>query len=180
MKPIRSLWTSGRRAAGDIARLAVVAAVVAACNYGFTGGGLPANVETVYIEPLENETVQFGLEQQVFDALTEELPGQLGVQTGGRESADAIISGRVTRYDDAAQNFRAGQGRTGAQVVAHQVRIGLAIQILDVRRNLILWESSGVTGQGTYQPGSQADRVGIEAAIEDLVRKVIDGAQSQW
>ena len=180
MKPIRFLLTSGRRAALDVARVAIVAAVLGACNYGFHGGGLPADVVTVFIEPLENETVQFGLEQQIYDALTDELPGQLGVQTGGRESADAVVSGRITRYDDAAQNFRAGGDRTGGEVVANQVRIGVAIQSLDVRRNVILWESSGTTGQGTYQPGSEADRVAIEEAIEDLVRQIIDGAQSQW
>lgn len=160
--------------------VAVIAIVIAAgCNYGFQGGGFPPAIETIYIEPLDNETVQFGLEQEIFDALVNELPARLGVQTAGRDAADAIVSGRVTRYDDAAQNFRAGEANTGTRVIANRVQIGVSIRILDVARNVILWES-GVTGEGTYQPGSQDDRAAIATAIEDVVQEVVDGAQSQW
>lgn len=179
MKSIRFLRRSGRRAAADAAVLAAVAFAFAGCNYGFQGGGFPPNVETIYIEPLDNETVQFGLEQDVFDALTNELPGRLGVQTAGRDVADAVVSGRIARYDDAAQNFRAGEGATGTQVIAHRVQIGVAVRILDVARNVILWEST-VTGEGTYRPGSQGDDMAIAQAIEDVVQQVVDGAQSQW
>lgn len=183
MKSNRSRPTSGGPALPS-ALVLVALALAWGCNYGFQGGGgFPDHIRTIYIEPFENETVQFGLEQQVATALDEELPGRLGVRTAGREVADAIVRGRVVRYDDVAQNYRgdAGGGTAGGtQVVAHQVRIGVAIEIVDVRENLILYESRGVSGQASYEPASQTDRVAQQEAIRDVVQKIIDGAQSQW
>lgn len=179
MKSNRFRRISGRRACRSL--VVAFAVATAACNYGFQGGGgFPSHIETVYIEPFENQTVQFGLEQQLYNVLVEELPARLGVRTAGREVADAVVRGRVVRYDDAAQNIRAGDGGQAPRVVAHRVQVAAAVEILDVERNVILWDSRGITGEGTYQPDTGDDRAAIQEAITDLVRKIVDGAQSQW
>lgn len=152
-----------------------------ACNYGFEGGGFPAHIRTIYIEPFENETAQFDIDQRLFTALLEELPGQLGVRFAGRDAADAVLTGRIVRYDDVAQNYRPGD-RPGevADVLAHEVQIGIAVQLVDVRDNVIRWESNGLTGRGTYRPDSQDVLVGQLMAIDNIIEQIIDGAQSQW
>jgi hypothetical protein len=152
-------------------------ALLSGCNYGFRGGGgFPSHVRTVYVERFENQTVQFNLENELYTKLLDELPRRLGVRTAGREVADVIVSGRVVRYDDAAPNYRPGE-RT--EVLQRQVQVTLAVEVVDIRRNVILWESSGVTGKGEYS-SSQTDAVGKASAIENLVQRIIDGVQSQW
>jgi hypothetical protein len=160
--------------------VAALAVVAGACNYGFRGGGgFPSHVRTVYIAPLENETPQFDVDQQVLRVLTERLPRALGVRVAGERAADAIVRGTVTRYEDAAQNYRPGQA--GAiEVLQHQVQITMSITIIDVRNNEILYESRSISGRGEYRPDTQSEEVARTRAIESLIQQIIDGAQSQW
>ena len=177
MKSSRIRRMSGRRAADALLGLVLLA--LAGCSYGFEGGGFPAHIRTIYIEPFENQTAQFDIDQRLFNRLLEELPGQLGVRPAGRENADAILRGRIVRYDDVAQNYRAGTGEV-ADILSHEVQIGVAVQLVDMRDNVIRWESSGLTGRGSYRPDTQRDEVGQLAAIENIIEQIIDGAQSQW
>lgn len=154
--------------------------LLAGCNYGFQGGGFPSHIGTIYIAPFENETAQFELEGQLFSTLVETLPGQLGLRTAGQGSADAILRGRILRYDDVARNYRDDPNRPGGNVLTHEVQIGIAAVLVDVRDNVIRWESSSLTGRGTYNPASQTEQVGQREAIENLIEQIIDGAQSQW
>lgn len=162
------------------AALAAVLLVASGCNYGFEGGGFPSHIRTIYIAPFENETPQFELEGRLFATLVDELPGQLGLQTAGLESADAILRGRIVRYDDVAQNYRQDVNQPAASVVSHQVQIGISAELVDVRDNVIRWESSALTGRGSYDPTSQTEAVGQQEAIENIIEQIIDGAQSQW
>lgn len=159
---------------------ALAIALLTACNYGLSGGGgFPSNVRTVYIAPFENKTPQFDLDQQLFRQLTEKLPRALGVRAAGEQSADAIVRGRILSYRDEAQNYRPGD-QGNVRVVQHQIMIMVAIQIVDVKNNVILWESQSLSGRGEYQPDSQPEDPARTKALESIVQQVIDGAQSQW
>jgi hypothetical protein len=162
------------------AKLALALTLLAsACNYGLRStSGFPPEIRTVYIAPIGNETVQFDLNQQVFRALSERLPGALGLQLAGERVADAVVRGTVLRYEDVAQNYRPGEG--SVSVAQHQVQITASIQIIDVRNSEILWEMSAVSGRGEYRPDTQTDEVARARAIEFLVQQIINGAQSQW
>jgi hypothetical protein len=153
---------------------------ITGCNYGFQGGGFPPHIRTIYIQPFDNETPQFDLETLLFTALVDELPGQLGLQTAGEESADAILRGSIMRYDDVAQNYRADANRPGGNVLSHEVQIGIAAELIDVRDNVIRWEARSLVGRGQYNPTTEQDELGQRNAIENLIEQIIDGAQSQW
>lgn len=155
--------------------------LLAGCNYGFRGGGgFPSSIRTVYVERFENQTVQFDLEDQIYLKLFDELPRRLGVRPATRENADAIVRGKITRYDDAAHNYRPGDAGMNAEILQRQVQIILSVEVVDTRRNLIIWESSSVTGNGEYNSNSQNDAAGQTKAIENLVQQILDGVQSQW
>jgi hypothetical protein len=165
------------------ARLALTLGLVlwaGACNYGLQGGGgFPAEIRTVYIAPFGNQTVQFDLGDQIFGAMREQLPRALGLSLAGERNADAVVRGTVTRYEDAAQNYRAGEPGS-VDVVQHQVQITVSVQIIDVRNAEILYEQTAVSGRGVYRPDSQTDEVARTEAIQVLIQQIINGAQSQW
>jgi hypothetical protein len=148
--------------------------------YGFEGGGFPSHIRTIYIEPFENETAQFDIEQELYARLIDELPAKLGLQPAGRENADAILTGSIRRYQDVAQNYRAGETSEGGGVLSHEVQIGIQAQLVDVRDNVVRWESSSLVGRGSYSPGSENDDVAKQQAIDKIIEQIIDGAQSQW
>jgi hypothetical protein len=166
--------------AGSTAALAA-ALLVSGCLYGFSGGGgFPSDIRTVYIAPLENRTNRFDVDQEIAVRLTENLPRSLGVRLAGENAADAIVRGSITSYTDVAQNYTAGQSGNVGSVLQHQVQITITIEIVDKKRNEILWDSQGLTGRGEYQPDSQTDQAARIKAIESLIQQIIDGAQSQW
>jgi hypothetical protein len=183
MKPMSfrrtSSWSAGRRRSAAALTFVCLAMTVAGCNYSFRqGGGFPSDIRTLYIAAFDNETVQADIDNQLFRMLSERVPRSLGVRPGGEAAADAIIRGRITRYDDVAQTRPGAPGTI--EVLQHQVQITVAIQIIDVRRNEILWESMSVTGRGEYRPEAQTDEAARLLALESIVRQVIDGAQYQW
>lgn len=155
--------------------------VTSGCNYTLqAGAGLPSNVRTLAILPFENDTGRFELSQEIHEALLERLPRAFGVQTASENAADAVVRGTVRRYNVDAPSFRAGAGGTGTEVLERQVNIAIEIQIIDVGRNLILWENTALTGRGEYLEASQFEEDGRRLAIERIVQGVIDGLQSNW
>ena len=153
---------------------------VVACNYTFSGGGgLPSHVKTIYVAPIDNQTTQFALTEKVTTQLLDAATGKLGAQLGAEESADATIMTTLTRYDDTAMNF-ASQEQVGAEVFQRRIRLSARVEIIDNTRNEIIWSGASVTGIGEYTPETELEIRGQELAIEDLVQKILDGAQSQW
>lgn len=159
--------------------LGLAAAVLAAGCYSFTGGGLPPHISAVYVLPVENRTAQFGLTEPFTRQLTDAVRGRLGVQLASRENADAEIRAEITRYDDVAVNFSPVED-VGADVFERRVTIAATVEIVDLTRNEIVWDGSGVSGTGEYAPDSETEQAGQDLAIENLIQRIIDGAQSQW
>lgn len=170
-RPIPGSWTR-------VSVCALLCAALAGCNYGLRGGGFPDHIESIFVESFENRTPQFELEQQVFRAMVDEVPSALGVRIASRDNADAWLTGSILGYDDVAQNY-SSTGGNRVQVLQHQVRISINVRLLDARQNVILWEGR-VSGTGQYAPNSETEDTGRRLAIEQIVRDVIDGAQSQW
>lgn len=171
----------GVSAVRNAAVLALAVTLIGGCNYGFRGGGgFPAHVRTIFIEPFENRTDRFDLEQQIFRELTDQLPRSLGLRLGPEQSADAVLRGTITRYDDAAQNYLPGQAGGGVQVLQHQVQISVSVEIVDRTQNLILWDSQSLTGRGEYRPQNQTDEAARNDALQSIIRQIVDAAQSQW
>lgn len=166
-----------RRASALVACLSLT---LTACNYGFEGGGFPGHIRTIYIAPFENETAQFELQGRLFTALVDQLPAELGLRSAGQETADAILRGRIVRYDDVAQNYRAGSNQQPGEIIGHEVQIGLTAELVDVRDNVIRWEARSLIGRGTYDPAAQTEDIGQLEAIENIIDQIIAGAQSQW
>jgi len=89
--------------------------------YGFAGGGLP-DVKTVAIVPFENDTPEPALTQEVNAAVREAIEGRLGLRLAGEATADAVVRGRVVRYDpDMPAAFLPGQEVRGRKVALEKL-----------------------------------------------------------
>jgi hypothetical protein len=158
----------------------LLASSASGCNYSFRAGSFPPpHIETIAIEPFDNDTARFELTGELYDQLLRRLPGALGIRTAGADIADAIVRGRINRYDVSAPNYRAGQPGEAARVTQRQVNISVSVEIVDLVENVILWESSSVTALGEYPEGAPEEE-GRTRAIELLVQEIVDGAQSNW
>ncbi|MFW6083731.1 MAG: LPS assembly lipoprotein LptE [Gemmatimonadota bacterium] len=175
----------GRRRRGGLRPPWAAVAVASACVlagvacYSFTGGGLPPHIRTVYVLPVENRTAQFELTEPFARQLSDAVRGRLGVQLASRDNADAEIRAEIVRYDDVAGNF-SGVEDVGADVFQRRVTVSARVEIVDLTRNEIVWEGSSVNGTAEYAPDSETEETGQNLALENLIQRIIDGAQSQW
>lgn len=153
--------------------------VVTGC-YSFSGGGgLPSHIRTVYVRPVENRSTQFGLSETLTEELLKAARERLGLRLASEDEADAIIIATIRRYSDEAVSFDAVPG-AGADIFQRRVTIQAEVEIIDRLKDVPIWVSRSLTGAGEYVPGSETEKQGTDVAIENLVQKIVDGAQSQW
>jgi lipopolysaccharide assembly LptE-like protein len=148
---------------------------LAGCIYGFAGGTLP-NVKTVAILPFENDTPEPALTQEVSEAVRQAFEGRLGLRVAPEASADALVRGRIARYDpDVPISILPGQGEV--TVTKRKVQLAVDVEILNQREGTTVWKRQ-VLVDGEYNPGREVD--GRKVALDKLVNQIVDGAQSQW
>jgi hypothetical protein len=75
--------------------------------------------------------------------------------------------------------FRPGQQDNQVDVLQRQVNIRVEVELIDVVENVILWDDPGMSTQGQYLEG-ESEEIGRAEAIELLVQRIVDGAQSNW
>ena len=171
------------RRPGRILMVLTVAVLIvgAGCNYSFRAGSFPPDhVNAVAVLPFENETARFELTQEVHQVLSRDLPRALGIHTAAAENADAVVQGRIRRYELTAPLYRQDRDQSRADVLQRQVTMSVQVEIIDLVENVILWESSSLIARGQYLEDSETEEVGRTEAIEVLVQAIIDGAQSNW
>ena len=152
--------------------------VAGGCNYGFRSGSFPDHIRTVAILPFDNDTNRFELTQEIHEELLQTLPRALGVTNAGEDAADAVVRGRIVRYDLTSPLFRSDQlGQV--DVLQRQVSIRVEVELIDIVENVILWDDRGLSTQGQYLEG-EPEEIGRIEAIELLVQRIVDGAQSNW
>ena len=149
--------------------------------YGFTGGGLPSHVRTVFIEYFQNGTPYEFLRSDVQRELQQDLPRNLGVRLAPQTSAHAIIRGELRSYSELTVNIDPNT-TPGGRITANQRRVEITFdaEIYDVREDKLLWQGNGISAIGNYDPEREGVDLGRQRAIDELVRKLIEGAQSQW
>jgi hypothetical protein len=155
--------------------------LLAGCLYSFAGGGLPGHIRTIAVVPFDNTTSQPLIESEVESRMQRELPRNLGVRLAAEAAADAVVRGRITGYEETAAAIRPASGRDAVvPVVQRQIRVSYEAEIYDMREDRALWQARGQSVIGNFQPDNESPEAGRTRAVEELVRRVIEGAQSQW
>jgi lipopolysaccharide assembly LptE-like protein len=178
---LRSLKTPGARRARAASAVLAAALLLSGCLYRFTGGGLPSNIRTVYIDLFDNTTPYEFLRSDVQRELQTGLPRNLGVRLAPQQTADAIVRGKLSGYDEAVTNI--DPNTPGGRITTNQtqVRITFDAEIYDVKNDRVIWQGNGISALGLFsREHGETVEVGRRKALEQLVQKVVEGAQSQW
>jgi hypothetical protein len=157
----------------------LLAVSVASCSFGFkSGGGFPPEIKTVAVLPFENETSDATLGQQVNLAVREAIERRLGLRAATESKADAIVRGKITRYEPDVPTSFAGGTQGTVQVTRRQLEVTIAIEMVTAKDGRMLFQERTLTARGDYEPGREAD--GRRKALELLVTTIVDKAQSRW
>lgn len=145
--------------------------------YGFAGGGLPPEIDTVAVLPFDNTTPEPTLTNEVMTAVREAVENRLGLRQAGEDQADALVRGSIVRYDPDLPIAYTGQDEQ-VTVTQRKVQLTVNVEILNQTSGQVLWQRSGLTVEGSYDPGRETE--GRERALQQLVTNIVEGAQSQW
>jgi hypothetical protein len=136
-------------------------------------------VKTVAILPFDNLTAEPTLTQEVSDSVRAAVQGRLGLRQAGETTADAIVRGSITRYDpDVPVAFTGGTNST-VTVTKRLVQVTVSVEIVK-KDGKTLWQRSGMTLEGDYEPTRDTEAAARGRALSKLVTNIVDGAQSQW
>jgi hypothetical protein len=128
--------------------------------------------------PFDNLTPEPTLTQEVLEAVRAAVEDRLGLRAAGESSADAVVRGRITRYEPDLPVAYTGDDRNQVTVTRRLVQLSVAVEIVDQRSGKTLWQRPSLTVDGDYEPGNEPE--GRRRALEKLTTDIVDGAQSQW
>ena len=94
------------------ATLALLFLLVAGCGYSLAGKAtnIPADIQEIYVEPLENQTSRSQVEQILTEAIIEEMVTRSFVVVSSLEEADAVLRGKVLELSVRPVSFDAESG----------------------------------------------------------------------
>ena len=128
--------------------------------------------------PFENLTPEPTLTQDISSAVRDAVQNRLGLRQAGEAQADALVRGTITRYEPDLPVAYTGTTGSAVTVTRRLVQITVTVEIVNQRTNRTLWQRTGLTVEGDYEPGREAD--GRRKALDRLVVNIVEGAQSQW
>lgn len=165
-------------------RSTLLALLLTACSFGFAGGGLPSDIRTVAVPTFLNDTADPTLTLLVTQQVKQAMESRLGLRTATEEQADAVVHGRIVRYEPdnplAYTGTAATTSGTAAQVNVTRRSVDLTVDltVVNQKTDKVLWEGKGLLVSGDYDPGRESD--GKQKAIDLLIKKLIDGVHSNW
>jgi hypothetical protein len=147
------------------------------CIYTLSGSSLPPGIKTVEVPLFANQS----LEPNVADEITRQISNE--IVTGNllkmvQQNGNAVINGTVTSYTNEPYTFGASATRR-VDVQQYVVRITADIDFLDVKKNESIYKGQ-VTGEGIYDLSKQTEQDGKQAAIKELVQRVMSNSVQGW
>ncbi|NQS97308.1 MAG: LptE family protein [candidate division Zixibacteria bacterium] len=149
----------------------------ASCGYYSFSGSSLVGIETVYVPIFGNATTEFGLEEQLTDAMVAAINAERNLNIGERGNSDAVLEGRITRVQDTPLVYTEGE-----QVTEYKVEIFVHVKFEDVNNNKIIMED-GFSAWGEYPFPETADgnrQNGIQKALGKIAEDIINKAISGW
>jgi len=149
--------------------------LTAGCGYQPHGtGSLPPEIQRLHLAALTNGTFRPGLQGLVGAAILRRLQQDGRVRLAPRESADAILGGTLTAYENIPIAFdRSDIGRR------FRVRLILALQLTERGGDKVLLKEE-IFGEAFYTTGSDvvatrsAEEEAAQRAAQDLAARVVE------
>jgi outer membrane lipopolysaccharide assembly protein LptE/RlpB len=149
---------------------------ISACGYRFSkGGNLPSGVQTVFIEILENRTVETGYENTVTNDLIYEFTRNGRVVQRSREGTDAFLTGVIE-----SENIRTISRQGQLNPIERRVQIAVSLKLTD-RDDRVIWFASGISDSEAYGVGAnnQTTEQNKRHALEILSKRLAETAYNR-
>ena len=145
------------------------------------GTTLPADIQTVHVPIIKNNTDEPAVESTITQAILVELQKDGALKVVREELADAILDVELNGYELSPVGFRG----SGSPTTANEYRIQLTAAIVLTRRATgeVVAESPRVRGDSTFPFRSDlttAKRQNLPEAADDLAQKIVSQVVEAW
>lgn len=138
---------------------------LAGCGIYSFSGAVPTHLQTVAIPIFENQTAEFGLDQEMTDEVVNTFTIDNTLKIVDLRNADSALYGTIARVDDQPSTYSADES-----VQEYRVTIVVRVRYEDLTNGKVVWEQT-ISNFDNYDPGDPADR---EAAVGEAMRKITE------
>jgi len=142
--------------------------------YTFTGTTLPGYLKTIYIHPVDNQSLNPQLAENVFKAL----------QTGFQQRSNLRLV-----HQDAHSEIklvlqpaqRSPYNISGSDVTSYQIRLTAEVLFYDRVKSDTLYYEKALSGYGVYIiDKNETEIVGQQRATDELLKLILDKTIARW
>ena len=155
---------------------AMVLSVVGCGIYSFTGSGI-GGIESISIEPFDNQTAEFGIREDLTDTILDWMLKDRTLTITDRSSADAVLFGTILLIDDKPLSYDEQE-----TVSEFEIRISVSFVLNLPDKSEPIWQGQ-ITGTGSYQystGGADEREQGINKAMERIAEDLMNKLTSDW
>ena len=122
-------------------------AAAAGCGYTFAGAvtRLPADVRTIHLGPIQNQTREVGLEKALLEALEDEVALRGRLEIAEADEADVILAGSIRGYDTRPVAFNSRD-----EALQYQVTVAVDLDLRRREGGELLWRSRDLREHQDY------------------------------
>lgn len=133
-----------------------------------------STIKTIAIEPFDNQTPEFGLADQVTEAVIDAFITDGNLKVVGSEAADAVLVGSLTGYRRVVNQFDEND-----QVQSYKVLMDFSISLMNPRDQSEIWKQT-MPQEGIYDAASETEDDGKRRAAVRLVEAILTKTTKSW
>src|SRR5258706_6359149 len=146
--PPRRTWASGARfIPGLLTRLVplILLASLHGCAYSIRNSNLPTYLRTLAIPVFGNNTVEFGLSDDITQSLINGFQADHSLRIAHERDANSALRGTVTAYRNQVFGYTSQERATEYEIV-----LTVGVTFRDLVKNKDLWKDHALTVRTTY------------------------------
>jgi len=147
--------------------------LLAGCIYTLNPRG-SSTVNSVAVERFQNDTPEFGLADQMTDAIINAFIADGTIKVLPIDRSETILTGTLTRYDRRPYEYDETD-----QVKSYVVEMDFDITLMNTANDSLLW-SERMNQRGAYNLDTETEEIGRQRALEFLVQAIIDRTTKSW
>jgi hypothetical protein len=153
--------------------IALSAVSLSGCFYSFNPKG-KLDISSVAIERFQNNTAEFGIEDQMTDAVIDAFIADGTMRVLPKEQAEAILEGTLLRY-----NHKPYEYDESDQVKSYVVEMDFDIHLKKPADNSDFWNET-MSQRGVYDLLTETEEDARLKAIDLLVEAIINRTTKSW
>jgi len=137
---------------------------------------LPSHLKTVAVPLFGNDTLEYGVDKTLTDAVVGELIDDNSLSVVDLDAADSVVEGAILSYDENVYGYDQEGG-----VREYRVKFRANVVFRDIGKDEVFWEEQMV-GWATYavsgdetKTEQEAQDEAISKLAEDIVSRMVRG-----